>query len=206
MFTFPRTFHHLKQAVTRVHPPVQHPIKGKLSLKTFLHHKRDNFARKNSWGLYFYFSCLRFPADICLTGEASRRESFCVTEFPDPAIRGSFPGRSEEVTAADDMDTEEASNHQFSASRSKVRTKRNRLKRDKLAKDGQYCGIAKPVQGRPAVLIGAHQVRRRLVEKEAFGVQKALSQWQAASQPIQRHVSLKTCNLRKLFPAILNSG
>ena len=36
-----------------------------------------------------------------MTGEASRRESFCVTEFPDPAIRGSFPGRSEEVTAAD---------------------------------------------------------------------------------------------------------
>ena len=130
MFTFPRTFHHLKQAVTRVHPPVQHPIKGKLSLKTFLHHKRDNFARKNSWvGLYFYFSCLRFPPDICLTGEASRRESFCVTEFPDPAIRGSFPGRSEEATGADDMDTEEASNHQFSASSSKVRTKSKRLKR-----------------------------------------------------------------------------
>ena len=186
-----------------MHPPVHHPIKGKQSLKTFLHHKRDNFARKNISGLYFYFSCLRFPPDICLTGEASRRESFCVTEFPDPAIRGSFPGRSEEVTAADDMDTEEASNHQFSASRSKVRTKRNRLKRDKLAKDGQYCGIAKPVQGRPAVLIGAHQVRRRLVEKEALGVQKTLSKWQAASQPIQRHVSLKTCNLRKILPSNL---
>ena len=73
-----------------------------------------------------------------MTGEASRRESFCVTEFPDPAIRGSCSGpslgRSEEVTAADDMDTEEASNHQFSASSSKVRTKSKRLKRDKIVK------------------------------------------------------------------------
>ena len=56
-------------------------------------------------------------------------------------------------------------------------------------KHGQRGGITKPVQGGPAVLATAHQLRCSLVEKKTLGVPTALSQWQAATKPIQCHVS-----------------
>ena len=60
------------------------------------------------------------------------------------------------------------------------------------AKHGQRGWVAKPLEGRPAVLVGAHQLRPRLVEEKAFRVPATLPQWKAAAKTVQCHVSWNT--------------